>query len=98
MMTTKIPRVKLPKTPEGNDPDDWKDNPEAVEAAKAAVEAAAKRDRIIKGNLTRHELDHRIYFLDLCKEFTSRTGHPLCETDKRQIEKYTIDLKLAGEL
>lgn len=95
---TEIPRVKLPKTALGNDPDDWKGDPVAVAEATGAVERVAERQRIASGKLSKQDLKKRAAFLELCKEFQARTGHPLCPKDKAQVAQFTIDLKLAGVL
>ena len=44
--------VLLPKTDAGNDPNDWRDDPDAVEQMEAAVAEAVKKDRDNKKTIT----------------------------------------------
>lgn len=44
--------------------------------------------------LSRPDIAKRLKFIDLCKEFQSRTGNSLCITDESVLKRFTAELVL----
>ncbi len=48
--------------------------------------------------LSKSDIAKRLAFINLCREFQSRTGHPLCKTDKAVLARYKAELKQDGAI